>query len=215
MFFPWEHLHTNCPGPHMDIKRKLSSSTRLRVWSSWNPSLLNPLYSLARVWKQTNKKLNKNKKTLISYSHPPLSASSRRVFSSLLGTSQEKSILYFHTSTCTVHLSHNVWYPSAEEEEGNDATELEGACTSQHKSSHSCINNSVYVSRSLFMNSPQHKSVTSRSLRRYLSDLGISHQKSLGVSKVLPKGQGVDTQNVQTCCDLNNLIKFAHDPKAE
>lgn len=58
--------------------------------------------------------------------------------------------------TRTIHLSHNVWHPSAEEEEGNDATELEGACTSHYKSSYSCMNNSTYVSRSLSINNPQH-----------------------------------------------------------
>ena len=49
-------------------------------------------------------------------------------------------------------------------------------------------------------------SVTSTGLKRHLSDVGAiesSYQKPWGVSKGLPRGQGVDTENAWTCCDLN------------
>lgn len=60
------------------------------------------------------------------------------------------------------------------------------------KCSHSQTNGSTGVSRSLVINNPQHKPGSSTGLRRYSGDVGAiesSYQKSLGVSKGLPKGQ--------------------------
>lgn len=198
MVFPCEHLHTSCPGSQMGIKGKPTPSTRrLRVRQSWNPSLLNPLYSLAGV---------------------PQTKCPHFLFPSLFASKLQEGILisawhktgkkhlFLFICLLVPHLTHDFWYPSAEEEEGNDATEPGGPHTSQYKSSHLCINDSVGVSRSLVINSPQHKSVTSTGLKRYLSDVGATeslYQKSLGISKGLPKGQSVDIENAWTRWDLN------------
>lgn len=161
------------------------------------PSLLNPLYSLAGIL-QTK---------CPHFFFPSLYTSKLRegILISAWHRTGKKHLFIF-TCLLVPHLTHDFWQPSAEEEEGNDAPEPVGPCTSQYKHSHSRMNDSMGVSRSLVINNPQYKSVTSTSLRGYLSDVGAiesSYQKSLVVSKVLPKGWGVDTENVQSRCGLN------------
>lgn len=159
--FPCEYLHTSCPGCYMDIKPTLPRR-KLRVWRSWNPHFSSPSTALLVSCKQN---------ALSSYSCPSSPGSSKRALPSQLDAEQEKNICSFSLAYFPTY-NPWFWHPSAEAGEGNAAAEPGGPHASHYKNSHSCVNDSMGVSRHLVIRNTQHKTATSTGLQRYLCDIG-------------------------------------------
>lgn len=184
MLFPCEHLHPSYPGCHMDIKGKhiyLEEDLEFEDDSE----ILTPRSPLQPHWGPANK----TPSVLIPV---PLHQEAPRGHSHLcLVQNTKKAFAPFHLLTCPTY-NPWFWHPSAEAGEGNDATEPGGPHASQYKNSHSCMNDSMGVSRSLVISNTQPKTVTSTGLRRYLCDVGAiesSYQKSLWSQRGCQKGR--------------------------
>lgn len=201
--FPCEHLHTSGPGCHMDIKGKPTLSRRrlLKVLK-----LLNSYYCLTGV---------------LQTKYPQflfLSLFTRKFQEGVLTPAScrtGKKLLLLLTYLLS-HIQPMILISISWAGEGNDATEPGGPHASQHKNSHSCMKDSMGVSRYLVIRNTQHKTATSTvwEFGTCATLLQLRHQKSLWSQRGCQKSR-VFTQKMHGHTWSQRLIHCVHEPNAE